>query len=987
MPLKRCSRQVIFINTSPPEDRVYLLKANVDQLPDDADVAESNLISRYANRSSKLEEICLAEYAAFYDSSCLSTEVSNSDDDVGSGSDTDEGPSVTLPKRRATARIIRTVHFNPLRDSEKSAREKLMLYIPWRNEEADLHGRYQSYSEHFDSVKEHLSALIQTYEPFAQEVSTAQETLANAEPQEQWDRLAPGLLHSDESDGAAGFQQSLLHADIHPDLHGQGRDYDIALDLGLGHVESLESTTRYDMSDDEYFTLMQSLNSQQMDFVSDTLHILKTSNQPFYRFLSGGAGTGKSYVLKAIRESAERYFKTRPGVDFEHHWTMTLAPTGKAAFIASGATIHSVLHVPCNQSLTYHRLDHESLNTLRVQIGHIRLWLIDEISMVGHRLFSFIDQRLQEVNSTNSPFGGCSVIAFGDFFQLPPVMDGFIFQDFSSAKFSPEDYNPLAPNLWTDLFTMYELTQIMRQQNCIPFANLLNRLREGNYTSDDIQTLSTRVTSPETPGYPTSALHLFKTNSLVDQHNTRVYDKSTSHKVIVSAVDSVVGSVSADMAERVMSLIPQDSRRTMQLAERIPLCVGCRYEISVNLSVSDGLTNGAGGILKAIQLTSHNNSAAGLIWIQFDDIRVGAQTRRESKSLYRPGIESPWTPIQPLTRQFQVGRSQSSQVMRKQFPVRQSAAKTIHRSQGDTLDSVVLDFTTARKEAHIHYVGLSRVTSIDGLYILNLCADKIHISNDVKSEVAKLRTERSTHLAMYRPHSVDASACFQIAFLNARSLHKHIDCIRKDQSLMACDVLLFCETRSSPDDSPELFHLDNFGAVLYSCQSTSSCRSHYGLAMYSKFDIVFHEQPVTFSQSHETAEAFFTVVGAHSKLLIVLACVYRRPNTDLAHFRTAMSELLAQFQRVTGDDADVQLHYVVIGDFNLDWFDESAKRLMSDVFAGYRQLVSEVTTDFGSILDHVYTTLPENAVQCYVTDSYFTDHKPVVLSFPTAGSA
>ena len=57
MPLKHCSRQVTFINTSPPEERVYLLKSNIDLLPDDADVAESNLISRYTKRPSQLEQV------------------------------------------------------------------------------------------------------------------------------------------------------------------------------------------------------------------------------------------------------------------------------------------------------------------------------------------------------------------------------------------------------------------------------------------------------------------------------------------------------------------------------------------------------------------------------------------------------------------------------------------------------------------------------------------------------------------------------------------------------------------------------------------------------------------------------------------------------------------------------------------------------------------------------------------------------------------
>jgi len=196
-------------------------------------------------------------------------------------------------------------------------------------------------------------------------------------------------------------------------------------------------------------------------------------------------------VLKALRESAERYFKSRAGVDFRQQWT---SPT---AFLISDATIHSVLHVPANQSLTYNRLDHESLNSLRTHIGHVKLWLIDKISMVGRRLLSFIDLRLQEVNNTDKPFCGASVIVFGDVFQLSPVMDGVIFEDFSLSKSTVQHYNALAPNLWSQLFTMFELTLVMRQQDCIPSAELLNRLREGNHTTVDIDTLQTRLILPD----------------------------------------------------------------------------------------------------------------------------------------------------------------------------------------------------------------------------------------------------------------------------------------------------------------------------------------------------------------------------------------------------------------------------------------------------------------------------------------------------------
>jgi len=126
--------------------------------------------------------------------------------------------------------------------------------------------------------------------------------------------------------------------------------------------------------------------------------------------------------------------------------------------------------------------------------------------------------------------------------------------------------------------------------------------------------------------------------------------------------------------------------------------------------------------VEKIQLTSHDSSASGFVWVQFDDPDVGSRLRNQHQALFTVDIQDMWTPIQPISRQFQVGKSHSAQVLRKQFPLRQSNAKTIHRCQGDTLDKVVVDFTTTCKEAHSHYVGMSRVKSLDGLFIRNLCA-------------------------------------------------------------------------------------------------------------------------------------------------------------------------------------------------------------------------------------------------------------------------
>jgi hypothetical protein len=374
---------------------------------------------------------------------------------------------------------------------------------------------------------------------------------------------------------------------------------------------------------------------------------------------------------------------------------MTLAPTGKAAFLVGGNTIHSALHIPANQSLTYRRLDHDSLNTLRTQIENIKLWFIDEISMCGTRLFSFIHQRLQEVHNHNKPFGGSSVIAFGDLYQLPPVMDSFIFEDIRNNQQS-DDYTVLSSNLWQQYFTMYELTTTMRQLDCVSYAQMLNRLREGNQTSEDLEMLQTRVVHQEDITYPLHAQHLFTTNDAVNSHNSLVFISSPSPKYTVKAVDTVVTAVSADITSRVLSMVPSDERKTMQLPTSLDLLVAGRYELSLNFNINDGLANGAAGTIRKVFIPGSQKHASGIVWIQFDDDRIGQQTRLEQRTLFTLDISPSWTPIFPVSRQFQVGRSYSNQILRKQFPLRQSAAKTVHRSQGDTLDQVVVDFSTLR---------------------------------------------------------------------------------------------------------------------------------------------------------------------------------------------------------------------------------------------------------------------------------------------------
>ena len=170
---------------------------------------------------------------------------------------------------------------------------------------------------------------------------------------------------------------------------------------------------------------------------------------------------------------------------------LLLAPTGKAAYLIKGNTIHSAFGIPASQSLkNYKPLDSGQLNTMRCQLGALKLILLDEVSMVGNSMFTVqLNNRLKDLKGSKKDFGGVSIITLGDLFQLKPVMDGYVFTDVQCLN----SYNILAPNLWRKYFKMFELDEIMRQRESKMFSEILNRLREGNHTASDLQKLKERL--------------------------------------------------------------------------------------------------------------------------------------------------------------------------------------------------------------------------------------------------------------------------------------------------------------------------------------------------------------------------------------------------------------------------------------------------------------------------------------------------------------
>ena len=210
-----------------------------------------------------------------------------------------------------------------------------------------------------------------------------------------------------------------------------------------------------------------------------------------------------------------------------------------------------------------------------------------------------------------------------------------------------------------------------------------------------------------------------------------MYDTSCEEKFSIIASDVVIGTDSPQMKEKLLSKIPSDPRKTMQFAGELFIAINQRTEIVLNVRVEDGLTNGAGNVVKHVELYNAPKPE-GIIWVLFDDSHVGQMTRNENSHMYTSNIDRSWTPIISVTAKFCVGRNTAFQIARRQFPLRAAAAKTIHRSQGDIEREIVVNLETSRAFPHIHYVALSRVTKLEGLHVLNLCEEKICVSSKVE---------------------------------------------------------------------------------------------------------------------------------------------------------------------------------------------------------------------------------------------------------------
>ena len=182
-----------------------------------------------------------------------------------------------------------------------------MLFTSWRNEKTDLLGSCLSYQEYYMQVKDIIDEQMKQYAMCTEDLNEIQDQLDNMDGNDaNYDLIAPGTQNiecQDESEGAR---------DLHPDFN---EHYDLSGDLGIPSAASnAEQLILNKLQDDDYKKMVQKLNKKQKEFFYHVLHLIKTSDNPFYSFLSGGAGVGKSHLTKSLYQAALKYYNTRAGM-------------------------------------------------------------------------------------------------------------------------------------------------------------------------------------------------------------------------------------------------------------------------------------------------------------------------------------------------------------------------------------------------------------------------------------------------------------------------------------------------------------------------------------------------------------------------------------------------------------------------------------------------------------------------------------------------
>jgi ATP-dependent DNA helicase PIF1 len=442
---------------------------------------------------------------------------------------------------------------------------------------------------------------------------------------------------------------------------------------------------------------MNTLNEEQLE-------IFNSYKEGSNIFLTGPGGCGKSYLIKTIVNDAKNN-----NIDIA-----VTALTGCAAVLLNcGAkTLHSWAGIGLAKNSDDSIITKISLNKYKKKNWiKTKILIIDEVSMMSKRLFDLLDAIGKRIRKNAKPFGGIQIIFSGDFYQLPPVGNK---DDPDSSKFCFES------ELWDETFDyQYILDKSFRQKDDT-FINILKEIRQGKIFKNSLNILNKCINKPYDPSsfikpislmpikkhaesINTKSLHLLTTEPYIFNYKT-IFESTTdisnnnAFNVMMNASSNPIKKHKKYTTEQLTN--EENFIINNSLFDKtITLKVGAQVMCIANIDMDLGICNGSTGII-----THFDNN------IPIVKFHNGIIKKVNYHNWNSDNIEG-----------FSIS----------QIPLILAWAVTIHKSQGATLDIAEIDIGNSVFASGQTYVALSRLKSLDGLYLKSFNPNKIKTNKKV----------------------------------------------------------------------------------------------------------------------------------------------------------------------------------------------------------------------------------------------------------------
>ncbi|KAG8942843.1 hypothetical protein FRC04_003474 [Tulasnella sp. 424] len=487
-------------------------------------------------------------------------------------------------------------------------------------------------------------------------------------------------------------------------------------------------------------------------------HMLSEKNisEQLLMYLGGVGGTGKSHVINAIVELFRRC-----GVAESLRLS---APTGIAAVLIRGHTIHSLTLLP----KSVHRNDPAKLEDLW---RDVRWLIIDEISMISAKLLSEISHQICIAKGSNpmvsgKPFGGVNVLFSGDFGQLRPVKAKSLFSHDLVRKITintaqtPNGQSGLyGAFLWRSINRHVELRKNWRHMHDPKYANLVGRVRIGrawqgrrkhldeqkgcgsNYKRPDWDVLLTRTLDQLShqkggvEGFADAPFIVARKSVRDSLNNMRIteFANATGQGIEYMVARDKIGKRFVTQTERAR-LIRLNSSTTNDSLGVLPLVPGMKVMITENVALAQSVVNGAEGTLVSVKYKTDSSG---------NKVAVCAFVKIPGSGVKIDGLQEDVVPIVPTSTQFTYVSPQGAKfhISRSQLPLLPAYAYTDYKAQGRTLEKAIVDLADCNSLQSV-YVMLSRVRTLHGLAILRwFKSTKLYqnLQEEFRHEFSRLR--------------------------------------------------------------------------------------------------------------------------------------------------------------------------------------------------------------------------------------------------------